>query len=110
MPSGAQRGVKCTAKASGGASLMGRQFAASFTKARAFFLISFVQAKNDAHWPSHRTPFQMPCCSRSEYIAANGRGFRLRKLRPNDWRWSDWNERGSNGNAWQKSGGANRNA
>jgi len=40
---------------------MGRQFAASFTKARAFFLISFVQAKNDAHWPSHRTPFQMPC-------------------------------------------------
>jgi hypothetical protein len=44
------------------------------------------------------------------YFAANGRGFRLRKLRPNDWRWSDWNERGSNGNAWQKSGGANRNA
>jgi membrane-associated phospholipid phosphatase len=28
---------------------------------RAFFLISFVQAKNDAHWRSHRTPFQMPC-------------------------------------------------
>jgi hypothetical protein len=27
------------------------------------------------------------------YFAANGRGFRLRKLRPNDWRWSDWNER-----------------